>query len=313
MRRFLRNPSEALRIKRAGDELRDYIVWKLYSVLERENLFSELETRPWWSFPDKQLARLVGDVLAEGGVTRWQGDTLVFSNYPKRPTITSKEAADMLPVIDKAMEALPAALLLGSKPRFEEVRPVAAKILDNFAVRLEFETAVEVAGLDELESGATVADIFPRVGASTLTLLENTNARVIVVEPFAENVEVIKSLVRLHHLEDRVSYVVTPLDRIALETQVDAVFMGECIHWLPTPSFVLAQVRKLVKPGGVLAMAQTVYSSLGLAVSLPGYLIGALRPPPSSEELRNLIETSGFEVNKWLESLGVALVRATTS
>jgi len=313
LRRFLRNPSEALRMKRAADEVREYIVWKLHTVLERENLFSHLATQPWWSLADKQLAKIVGDVLAEEGFAKWQGDVLVMKDFPKKPTITTAEAADMVPLIDRALEFLPIALLTGAKPSEEEARALKAKILDNFAVRLEFESAIEVAELDKLGREAVIADVFPRIGASTLTLLEQTVAKVVVIEPHAQNLETIKSLIKLHQLEERVSYVLNPLERISLDKPVDAVFMGETIHWLSNPRLTLASIRSILKPGGILAIAQSLYSSVGLAASLPGYLVGALRPPPTSDELRDLLRGAGFKVDKWLESMGVALVRAVTA
>ncbi|MEM0093118.1 MAG: methyltransferase domain-containing protein [Thermofilum sp.] len=313
LRRFLRNPSEALRMKRAADEVKEYIVWKLHAVLERENLFSHLATQPWWSLADKQLAKIVGDVLAEEGFAKWQGNVLVMKGFPEKPTITTTEAADMVPLIDRALEFLPIALLTGAKPSEEEAKALKAKILDNFAVRLELESAIEVAELDKLGREAVIADVFPRVGASTLTLLEQTAAKVVVIEPHAQNLETIKSLIKLHHLEERVSYVLSPLERISLDKHVDAVFMGETIHWLPNPHLTLASVRSILKPGGILAIAQSLYSSVGLAASIPGYLVGALRPPPTSDELRGLLRGAGFKVDKWLESMGVALVRAVTA
>uniref|UniRef100_A0A7C4FBM8 Methyltransferase domain-containing protein n=1 Tax=Thermofilum pendens TaxID=2269 RepID=A0A7C4FBM8_THEPE len=189
---------------------------------------------------------------------------------------------------------------------------MAARLLGGFGVRLEFEAAVEVSGLDKLPEGAVVLDVFPRVGTSTTTLLEQTRVIILVAEPYPENLEVLESIVRLQRVEDRVKLMlVAPLESLKLQERVDAVFMEEVLHWTPSPQLVLKAVRNQLKQGGFLALAQTVYSSLGMKMGLIGYLLGALRPPPTSSELRSVLRVSGYRVEKWFESMGVVLARAS--
>ena len=196
LRKFLSSPGEALRIKRAGDEVREYAAWKLYSVLEESGLLAKLQERPWWSFKDRDLTRIVYDALVAEGLADRSGDLIKVKKAPRRPAITTKEAADLAPVFDRAFLYLPHALETGERPAQSEVRAAMAKILDNFATRLEMEVAVEEAGLSKLGEDAVIADFYPRAGASTAALLE-TRAKTVVVEPYRENLALIERLVKL--------------------------------------------------------------------------------------------------------------------
>uniref|UniRef100_A0A7C3SKK0 Uncharacterized protein n=1 Tax=Thermofilum pendens TaxID=2269 RepID=A0A7C3SKK0_THEPE len=169
LRRFVRNPGEALRIKRASEELSDYVAWKLYTQLQESGLLRVFEEKPWWGFRDRDLARLVQDILVEDGLAKRLGDTIRAVKAPRRPEITTKEAADMLAVLDKALQILPEVIESGEKPEYSKVKALTAKLVGSFGVRLEFEAAVEVSGLDKLPEGAVVLDVFPRVGTSTTT------------------------------------------------------------------------------------------------------------------------------------------------
>jgi hypothetical protein len=310
LRRFFANPGEALRIKRAGDEVRAYAVWKLYEVLEGSGLLAKLQEQPWWSFGDRDLARVVCDTLVAEGLADRAGDVIRVKRRPQRPAITTREAADFAPVFDRAFLYLPRALETGEKPPQSEVRAEMAKLLDNFATRLEMEVAVEETGLSKLGEGAVIADLYPRSGASTMVLLERTRARVIAVDPYRENLAMVERLVKLAGQEARVSYVQAPLEEAKLPEKVDAVFMAEVVHWTFNPRLALARARENMKREGFLAVAQSTYSSLGLPAAAAGLLLGALAPPPASGELRGMIREAGFSIEKWLESLGVVIAKA---
>lgn len=310
LRKFFSSPSEALRIKRAGDEIRRYAAWKLYSVLEESNLLAELQEQPWWNFKDRDLARTVCEALVAEGLADWAGDVIRVRRAPQKPALTTKEAADLAPVFDKALLYLPHALRTGEKPPLSEVKAATAKLLDNFAVRLEIEAAIEETGLSSLSEGSVVADFLSRTGFSTMVLLERTRARIVVVDPYLENIEMVKRLVKLAGQEDRVSYVQASPEEAKLPEKVDAVFMAEAVHWSFNPSLALARAREALKRGGFLSIAQSVYSSTGLLAAVAGLLLGAVRPPPRSSELRELIKEAGFSLEKWSESLGVVLAKA---
>lgn len=299
-----------MRIKRASDELREYAAWKLYTVLEESGLLAKLQEQPWWSFRDRDLARVVCDALVAEGLADRVGDVIRAKAEPRKPAITTEEAADMVPVFDRAFLYLPRALETGERPPQSEVRAEAAKLLDNFAVRLEMEVGVEETGLSELGESAVVADFYPRAGASTVTLLERTRAKIVVVEPYRENLAVIERLVKLSGQGERVSHVQAPLEEVKLPQKVDAVFMAEVIHWTFNPRLALARARENLKEDGFLAIAQSTYSSTGLLACVAGLLLGAVRPPPTGGELREIIREAGFSIEKWLEAAGVAIARA---
>ena len=97
LRKSFANPGEALRIKRAGDEVRAYAVWKLYEVLEGSGSLAKLQEQPWWSFGDRDLARVVCDTLVAEGLADRTGDVIRVKRRPQRPAITTREAADFAP------------------------------------------------------------------------------------------------------------------------------------------------------------------------------------------------------------------------
>lgn len=310
-RKFLSNPSEALRLRRAGNEIKDYATWKLYSVLEEYGLLQVLQERPWWEFKDRDLAKLISDILVEEGTANRVGDRVKIVSEPKKPQITTQEAADMVPVFDNAIQALPQALENGEKPSLSDVKPIYAKLLGNFAVKLEIESAIESTGIDKLGENTVIVDIYPRIGVSTLALLEMTRSKIIVVEPYASNIDVIKGMVKISGGENRVTFMQSPLEEMKLPEKADAVFMAEVIHWTMNPRLVMMRARESLKPEGLLVIAQSLYSSTGLVAALPGYILGALTLPPTSDQLRELIEGAGLKINKWLESLGVAIALAS--
>lgn len=312
-RKFLSNPSEALRIKRAGDEIRNYAAWKLYSVLEEYGLVRLLQEQSWWEFRDKDLAKLVSDILVEEGIATRVGDRVRIVSKPEKPRITTQEAADIIPVFDYALRALPRALESGEKPSLSDVKPIYAKLLGNFAVKLEIEAAIDTAGIGKLGENAVIADIYPRIGVSTLALLEMTKSKIIVVEPYASNIDVIRGVVKISGGEERVTFIQSPLEEMKLPEKADAIFMAEVIHWVINPRLVMMRAGESLKPGGLLVIAQSLYSSAGLVSALPGYILGALALPPTSDQLSQMIKGAGFKIAKWLESLGVAIIVASLS
>lgn len=310
VRKFLRNPREALHVMRVSDELSKYTSWKLLEVLEEYNLLEPLQEKPWWEFPDKVLAKFVIDALVEEGYAKWVGDRAKIVSRPERPQITTKEASDLIPAIDHALSVLPRALETGEKPSIAEMRASHAKLLGNLAYRLMIEIAVEETGLNRLPEGAKIVDVHPRVGTSTVALLEMTKAHVIVAEPYPDNISIIERTARLLGQRDRITVVQTQPEDLKLQEKVDAVFMADILHWVFNPRLTLSAARECLKGDGFLSVLQSVYSSAGLITCLPDYLMGAYRPPPRSEELREFLSEAGFRVKRWEESAGVAVVRA---
>ena len=89
----------------------------------------------------------------------------------------------------------------------------------------------------------------------------------------------------------------------------DVVYMGDVIEHLPDPLATLAELHRIIRPGGLLALelpsqTHTLFSRLGFfvyrilgrstAVSLPPYHLFEYRPG----SLRYLLEHSGFSVER---------------
>lgn len=310
LRKFITSPGEALRLKRAGDEVRDYALWRLYTVLEESGLLAKLQEQSWWSFKDRDLAKMTCDILVGEGLAEWRGDTIRVVAAPRRPTITTKEAADISTAIDKALSYLPRAVETGEKPPLPEVRAAAVKFYDNFAARLQMEITLEETGLKNLGEDAVVADFLARAGASTAMLLERTKAKIIVVEPYPENIAVIKGLVKLMRQEDRVTYVQAFPEEVKLQQSVDAVFMSNVLNWTLNPRLALARAREALKEGGFLSMTQAMYApGTAMLTALTSLLLGAVRPPPTESELRDMVRDAGFKEDKWLNAMSFLVAR----
>ncbi|MEM1509098.1 MAG: class I SAM-dependent methyltransferase [Thermofilaceae archaeon] len=309
-RKFIRDPREALRILRISEELERYTVWRLYNSLAESGYLSRLQEKPWWDFKDKDLAKWVCDILVEEGLAKRTGDMVKVIATPKQPAITTREVADLVPVIDRAMLALPQALETGAKPNLAEEKAAYAKTIGNLSYRLMVEIAVESTGLNKLSEKAVIADVYPRIGTSTITLLELTRARIIAVEPYTDNIEVASRVIRLAGQEKRVNFIQATPEEMRLPEKADVVFMADILHWIPNPHFALTRAHDSLNDKGFLSMIQSIYASTGLVTCLPDYFFGAIRPPPPDDELRELIEETGFKIVKWLESFGIVVVQA---
>lgn len=310
IRKILGNPREALRVLRVSNELSRYIAWKLYSTLDENGFLSTFQEQPWWKFADKDLAKWVCDVLVEEGYARWTGDTIKITGKPEHPTITTKEAADLVPVIEKALASIPKVLLTGNKPNLAAERAAYAKVIGNLAYRLMIDVTVNETGLNELSENSVIVDLLSRIGTSTMVLLETTRARIISVDPNRDNIQVQEHALKVAGQADRVKLIQSAPEELELPEKANAVFMADILHWTLNPRLTLSSARKCVLADGFLSMIQSTYSSAGLITCLPDYLLGAYRAPPTSRELRESLRTSGFKVEKWTEAFGIVIVKA---
>lgn len=292
-------------------EINSYIVWRLYTTLRETELLQKLQEKPWWEFADKDLARWVCDILVEKGYARRSGDVISVSSAPERPHITTMDAADLAPIVDRVMTLLPRALETGDKPNLFEERAYYSKLAGSLVYKTMLGAAIEELGLIGLSSEAVVADVFSRIGTSVMALLEMTPARVIAVEPQPENIEAIKRTVRLSGQENRVSIVQASPEEMVLPEKVDVVFMANVIHWIMNPRLALTRARENLKEKGSVRIVQQVYEGTGLTVPLIHYFFGAVRPPPTKEELVRLIREVDLKVEKQLGSFGIVALRAT--
>ncbi|MCS7104987.1 MAG: class I SAM-dependent methyltransferase [Thermofilaceae archaeon] len=311
LRKFLSDPGEALQMWKRAREVDSYVTWRLYTTLKETGLLQKLQEKPWWEFADRDLARWVCDILVEKGYARRSGDVISVSSAPERPQITTMDAADLAPVVDRVMTLLPRALETGEKPNLFEEKAYYSKVAGSLVYKAIIEAAIEEMGLSRLSSEAVVADVFSRIGTSVMTLLEMTPARVIAVEPQPENIEVIKRTVRLSGQENRVSFVQASPEEMVLPEKVDVVFMANVIHWIMNPRLALVRARENLKEKGSVRIIQQVYEGTGLTVPFIHYFFGAVRPPPTKEELIRLIRDVNLKVERQLGSFGIVALRAT--
>ncbi|MCS7104988.1 MAG: class I SAM-dependent methyltransferase [Thermofilaceae archaeon] len=310
IRKILGNPREALRVLRVSNELSRYIVWRLYLTLDENGFLGMLQEQPWWKFADRDLARWVCDILVEEGYAKWMGDTIKVTGKPEHPTITTKEAADLVPVIERAMASIPKVLLTGEKPNLAAERAAYAKVIGNLAYRLMIEVTVKETGLNELNENNVIVDVLSRIGTSTMVLLETTRARIISVDPYRDNILVQEHALKVAGQADRVKLIQSAPEELELPEKADAVFMADILHWTPNPRLALNRAHKCILEDGFLSMIQSTYSSAGLVTCLPDYLLGAYRAPPTSRELRESLRNSGFKIEKWTEAFGIVIVKA---
>lgn len=309
----LTDPREAMRLIRIANEFEGYFVWRVYSALDEANVIQLLQQRPWWEFPDKELARMTEDIFVEKGYAVRKGDVVVFKNVrPPRPAVTS-EAADAIPVIDRAASALARALATGEKPNLLEERAYYAKLLAIETYKLLVDITIEVTELSRLSEGQVILDVMPRVGTSLMSLLERTRARIIAVEPLASNISVITNTLKLTGQLDRVVILQSQPEAIKLPEKVDAAFMAGVLHWTNNPRFALARVRENLKESGFLSVYQPCYEAGGLILSLLHYLYGAVRPVPTKDEAQELVRQAGFKITKSVGSRGFLALRAEPS
>lgn len=299
-----------MRLLRAESEFENYSVWRFYSALEESNTLEKLQSKPWWEFPDRDLAKNIGDIFVYKGYATWRGDTLSFRSSPTRPIVSTSEVADLVPVIDRVAQALPRALLTGEKPNLIENRAYYSKLLGCLVHKMIIDIAIELTGLSKLGEYNVVADLIPHVGASTLSLLERTRARVVAVEPISQNVEAIRSMVKLVGQQERVVVVQSLIEALRLPEKVDAVFASNLVNWTSNPQIALLRARENLKDDGFLALYQACYEGGGLILSLMYYFFGALRVMPSKNDLREMVKQAGFKITRAVGSRGFLVIRA---
>ena len=98
------------------------------------------------------------------------------------------------------------------------------------------------------------------------------------------------------------------LAELELEPRFDAVAMWEVLEHLPAPREALAQVRRLLRPGGRLALSTP--SSSGLLARLMGRRFVMVEPPAhlelfSRRGLALLLASAGFEADRWTSFSGL--------
>jgi ubiquinone/menaquinone biosynthesis C-methylase UbiE len=102
-----------------------------------------------------------------------------------------------------------------------------------------------------LRAGKVVLDLGAGTGKFTRMLLA-TGASVIAVEPVPQMLE------QLAHTAPDSKAIVGAAERIPLaDSAVDAVVCAQAFHWFAT-SAALAEIRRVLKPGGVLGLIWNV-------------------------------------------------------
>ncbi len=78
----------------------------------------------------------------------------------------------------------------------------------------------------------------------------------------------------------------------------DLVVSTEAFHWFPDPDTVLAELRRVLRPGGTLlvALVTTPFEALGDLVRLGSRVVGAPFRWPTAAGLARRFERAGFVV-----------------
>ena len=124
----LKSPRTALKLAEGAYEARGALLAKLVEVLEPE------VKRPWHSWPDKELAHYVYNVLVWEKTAKWRGDgSLSLRAKPKPPKIFMPEVADFLPAAAELIERRLIDALEGRRKYFTDKEQLLlyARLLDN--------------------------------------------------------------------------------------------------------------------------------------------------------------------------------------
>lgn len=304
---MLRDLPNARELMAASREYRRLIIYRLSEALGPE------AKKPWHEWGDKEFAHYVYSLLVDFKAAEWKPDGSLELYKLQPPSITNPKVAEWATILDRVFPRLTDALR-GYRKYFldRELLLVYAKFLDNLGYNWWRELAIRlvVPEQDMKNPNLTFVDMGSGIGLSTLSILKFTSANVIAVDPYDDNLEMLRHYVAMSGYKDRVKTFKGYAENFRLDQPVDGAFMINLLHWSDVPSEVIKNARRNVKQGGRVYIFQGVLDdkTTRLAAVVP-YLLGAPRIGIRRKELYQWIKDAGLQVDK-SETLAGELIRA---
>ncbi|WP_288006379.1 class I SAM-dependent methyltransferase [Thermofilum sp.] len=291
----------------ASREYRGLTVYKLAEALGPE------AKKPWHEWGDKEFAHFVYSLLVDFKVAEWNPDGSITLYKMEPPRITNPKVAEWKTIMDRVFPRLIDALE-GNRKYFldRELLLSYAKFLDNIGYNWWRELAIRVIvpEQDRQNPNLTFVDIGSGIGLSTLAILKLTNASIIAVDPYDDNLEMLRHYVAMSGYKDRVKTFKGYAENFRLDQPVDGAFLINILHWSDVPSEVIKNATRNVKQGGRVYIFQGVLEDKTLRLSfLIPYLLGAPRIGIRRRELYQWIKDAGLQVEH-SESIAGELIRA---
>jgi ubiquinone/menaquinone biosynthesis C-methylase UbiE len=304
---MLKDLPSARELIAGSKETRRITIYKLAEALGPE------AKRPWHEWGDKEFAHHVYSVLVDFKAAEWNPDGSITLYKLEPPRITNPKVAEWKTILDRVFPRLIDALE-GNRKFFldRELLLTYAKFLDNLGYNWWRELVIQliVPEQDRRDDTLTYADIGSGIGVSTLSILKLTNASVIAVDPYDDNLEMLRHYVAMSGYKDRVKTFKGYAENFRLDQPVDGAFLINVLHWSDVPSEVIKNARRNVKQGGRVYIFQGVLDDkLVRPTSVVPYLLGAPRIGIRRKELYQWIKDAGLQVEQ-SETLAGELIRA---
>jgi ubiquinone/menaquinone biosynthesis C-methylase UbiE len=304
---MLKDLPSARELIAGSKEIRRITIYKLAEALGPE------AKRPWHEWGDKEFAHHVYSVLVDFKAAEWNPDGSITLYRMEQPRITNPKVAEWKTILDRVFPRLIDALE-GNRKYFldRELLLIYAKFLDNLGYNWWRELAIRLVVLeqDRQNPNLTFVDMGSGIGVSTLTILKLTNASVIAVDPYDDNLEMLRHYVAMSGYKDRVKTFKGYAENFRLDQPVDGAFLINVLHWSDVPSEVIKNARRNVKQGGRVYIFQGVLDDkLARPTSVVPYLLGAPRIGIRRKELYQWIKDAGLQVEQ-SETLAGELIRA---
>ncbi len=286
-------------LRRAAEELRDYVVYWTYAAISDSGLLKEIEgnfrRRIRRSVRDPELMDSILDLLTDAGVLRSYHEILSFEAEPERISPTVPWLARALTLVEERFDSLAEVVRAGKRFPLDPAHVLA--MYDNPLTALEVGLAVEGFRLE----GRVDSLLLPWSGLGEYVW--SLRSALPGVRMMAAAPPGLERLVRLA-LRTRGVYEGSSLrlfsaepDRAGLECiraqevgeSPAAALLLDAVQWANAPLTTVRSAVAGVRSGGRVFILQTLRSRESLPMVILGKLLGA-NLPPSWEELERALE-----------------------